>query len=314
MTDCRKNERSVFFRDAKYMAVALAAFVLATNGCGAASPDCGPLPHKFEKLKPLHKKLGKPKPGTWLAEHEEWGQGFRQYVRSGPVRVDKKHNKIYIQPLGSFDKTQRRILRSAAEFMGIYFGLPVTVCDDLSLDVVPENAWRTHPSWGMKQISSQSILNEVLLPRLPDDAVAYIAFTTSDLWPGDNWNFVFGQASLANHVGVWSLYRFGDPNESGESYRRCLRRVVQTSTHEMGHMFSMQHCIFYECNMCGSNNLEEADCHPLALCPVCLAKLCYATGVDPKKRFEKLVEFCRQQGLKKEQAFYHKSLDFGRNL
>ena len=296
------------FHNAGFIASVLAAFVLGTSGCGASAPDGGPLPRKFEKLKPLHRKLGKPRAGDWLAEHEEWGQGFLQYVRSGPIQPDEKHTTIYIQPLGPFDKTQQRILRSTAEFMEIYFGLPVKISEDLPLDVVPDKAWRTHPSWGMKQISSQSVLNEVLLPRLSKDAVASIAFTTSDLWPGNNWNFVFGQASLANRVGVWSLYRFGDPNESEESYRRCLRRVLHTSTHEMGHMFSMQHCIYYECNMCGSNNLEEADRHPLALCPVCLAKLCYATGAEPKNRFEKLIEFCKKHGLEKEQAFYEKSL------
>ena len=296
------------YRNLWLIAAVWASFLLGANGCGASAPDCGPLPSKFEKLKPLHQKLGKPRRGDWLAEHEERGQGFRQYVRSGPIRPDEKHTTIYIQPLGPFDKTQRRILQTTAEFMEIYFGLPVKVREDLPLDVVPDKARRTHPSWGMKQISSLYVLNKVLSPRLPKDAVAYIAFTASDLWPGDDWNFVFGQALLTGRVGVWSLYRFGDPEESEESYRRCLRRVLQTATHEMGHMFSMQHCIYYECNMCGSNNLEEADRHPLALCPVCLAKLCYATGAEPKNRFEKLIEFCKKHGLEKEQAFYEKSL------
>lgn len=295
------------------IAISITVVLVGRNGCRAAPfngtrPDGGPLPRKFERLLPLHKQLGRPRPGEWLAEHEESGQGFRQYVRSGPIRPDKTRKTIYIQPLGQFDKSQRRIVRESAEFMELYFGLPVKVGDDMSLNVIPAEAQRTHPSWGMKQISSIYVLNQVLIPRLPKDAVASIAFTTSDLWPGDNWNFVFGQASLAYRVGVWSLYRFGDPNENEAAYRLCLRRALQTATHEMGHMFSMHHCIFYDCNMCGSNHLEEADSRPMALCPQCLAKLYYATGVEPKQRFEKLIAFCKKHGLEEEQAFYEKSL------
>ena len=61
--------------------------------------------------------------------------------------------------------------------------------------------------------------------------------------------------------------------------------------------------------MCGSNHRAESDRRPLALCPHCLAKLCYATGVDPAKRFERLIAFCKRHGLAKEEAFYRKSLE-----
>ncbi len=73
-------------------------------------------------------------------------------------------------------------------------------------------------------------------------------------------------------------------------------------------MFSMQHCTFYECNMCGSNNLDEADHKPLWLCPICFAKLCHATGADPAKRYKELAEFSKREGMKTEQEFYEKSL------
>ena len=38
---------------------------------------------------------------------------------------------------------------------------------------------------------------------LPKDAFAFVAFTSSDLWPGEGWNFVFGQASMEGRIGVW---------------------------------------------------------------------------------------------------------------
>ena len=268
----------------------------------------GQLPVPFARLLPLHTKLGPPQPGEWLAEHKEPGQSYWQYVRGQPVRVDRKRRVIYVQPLGEFDSVQRRVLDRTAEFLGIYFQLPVKVRKDLSLDVIPASARREHPTWHVKQILSTYVLNDVLRPRLPADACACIALTTSDLWPGRGWNFVFGQASLSERVGVWSIARNGDPHGDDAAFRLCLLRTLKTASHETGHMFSIGHCTLYECNMCGSNHREEADRRPLWLCPHCLAKLCHATGADPVRRFKDLAAFSRREGLKPEQEFYEKSL------
>ena len=275
----------------------------AVEPAGAAG-----LPAKFQRLLPLHPKMGKPQEGDWILHHPEPGQNYLQYVRSRPVTPKGKRRTIYVQPLGNFTPTQREIIDSTAEFMGIYFGLPVKIRKDLPLEIIPAAARRKHPSWGMDQILTTYVLQSVLRPRLPNDATAYIALTTSDLWPGEGWNYLFGQASLNHRVGVWSVYRNGDPEASDEAFRLCLLRTVKTATHETSHMFSMHHCIQYECNMCGCNNRAESDRRPLALCPHCLAKLCWATKADPNKRFRRLAAFCKQHGLKEEQEFYEKSL------
>jgi archaemetzincin len=280
---------------------------LAFVACGH-QVDHEMLPERFKKLLPLHKRLGEPGPMDWLAHHPEPGQTFRQYVGSRPVTPDRRRRTIYVQPLGEFTKTQQKIIELTAEYMGLYFGLPVSIRETFSLDLIPAEARRKHPSWGMDQILSTYVLQEVLYNRLPKDATAYIAFTPADLWPGEGWNFVFGQASLGHRVGVWSLYRFGDPDQSAEAFRLCLKRTIKTATHETGHMFSMTHCIQYECNMCGSNHLVESDRRPLWLCPHCLAKLCWATKVEPKKRFERLSAFCKKHGFEEEREFFQRSL------
>ncbi|MGO8750087.1 MAG: archaemetzincin [Thermoguttaceae bacterium] len=290
--------------------LALGVLALCGSACHTAETERRerPLPEPFQKLLPLHKKLGPPEPGDWLTEHFEPGQTYWEYVHGQPVKPEGQRRVIYVQPLGTFTQTQRKIVGLAAEYMGLYFGLPTRLRESLPLNLIPAKARRKHPSWGIDQILSTYVLKKVLAPRLPKDAVASIAFTASDLWPGEGWNFVFGQASLGERVGVWSIYRYGDPDQNDEAWRLCLLRTLKVGTHETGHMFSMQHCTLYECNMCAGNHLAEMDRYPLWLCPQCLAKLCWATGADPAKRFERLAEFSKKQGMKREQEFFEQSL------
>lgn len=262
----------------------------------------------IERLSPLAVKLGKPGPLDWLANYPEKGQTFREYLAGRPTRPTAARGALIIQPLGEFTATERKLVQLASEFMALWFNVPARIGEDLKLDAVPRAYRRKNPTTGREQLLSSYILNRVLEPRLPDSAAAYVCFTASDLWPGEGWNFVFGQASLESRVGVWSIARFGDPDESQESFRLVLLRTLKLATHECGHMFSLPHCTTHECDMNGSNSLDESDRHPLALCPECLAKLCWSIRADPAERYRKLIEFCRREGLRPEAAIYEKRL------
>jgi len=287
---------------------------LFSIGCGNASerPDATRIRRiqsVMARIKPLHKPMGKARPGDWLLAHPERGQTFAQYLKCRPVTPTGKRRVIYVQPLGEFTKKQRQIVTLTADYMGRYFNRPVKIRQDVPLSVIPDKARRKHPSWGMDQILTTYVLEDVLHPKLPGDAAAYIAFTASDLWPGEGWNFVFGQASLRFRVGVWSIYRNGDLEAGEDQFRLCLLRTIKTATHETGHMFSMRHCIAYECNMCGSNHRAESDRRPAYLCPECVAKLLWATGADPAERYSNLAEFCKKHGLKDEETYYRKAIE-----
>jgi archaemetzincin len=261
-----------------------------------------------KKIKPLHTKMGPPRPGDWLSRHKEPGQTFNQYLTCRPVTPRKPRDKLYIQPLGEFKGKRREIIDKTADFMARYFNVEVKVKEALSLDIIPDKARRVHPEWRVRQILAGYVLDDVLKPRLPRDAAAYIAFTTSDLWPGRGWNFVFGMASLSERVGVWSIYRNGDPEAGDAAFRLCLLRTIKTATHETGHMFSMKHCTLYECNMCGSNHREESDRRPVFCCPECAAKVWWACRADPLERYRKLAEFFKANGFTAEEAFCQKSI------
>lgn len=261
----------------------------------------------MKKLRPLHEKISKPGPGDWLAQHKEPGQTFTQYQACGPVRPTGDRRTIYIQPLGDFTKKQREVIKFTAEYMGLFFNMPVATKQDLPLSVIPAKARRVHPSWGDSQILTTYVLYDLLKPKLPKSAACAIAFTSSDLWPGKGWNFVFGQASIKGRVGVWSIYRNGDPAASEEEFKLCLMRTIKTGVHETAHMLSMLHCTKYECCMCGSNHREESDRRPVWLCPECVAKVCWATETDMTKRYRKLAAFWKEHGFEKESTFFEKS-------
>ena len=261
----------------------------------------------IETLRPLSPPLAEPGPLDWLAVRKEEKQTFRQYVRSRPVRPKGMRDTLWIQPLGSFSEKERRIVDLTASFLNAYFNCPVRLMESLDLAVIPKDKRRAHG--GQEQILTGHILHEVLKPRLPENAAAFIALTAMDLYPGKGWNFVFGQASLKERVGVWSLARFGDPDGDDDAFRLCLLRTLKVASHETGHMFSLPHCVLHECNMCGSNNLRETDRHPLALCAECNAKVCWAARADPRQRYRALEVFCRAQGLRHEADGYGKLLE-----
>jgi len=262
----------------------------------------------LKPLRPLHARLGPSRPGDWLQFHPEPGQSFRQYLSCQPVRPTRERGKIYIQPIGSFPPEQQRILDLTVKFIGIYLCLPVVLQDPLPPSVIPAQARRTLPGAPTPQYLTPYILDQLLLPSLPGDAAARIALTADDLWPGKGWNFVFGQASTVDRVGVWSIHRFGNPAASSQVFRLCLLRAMGTAVHETCHMFTMQHCTAYACCMNGSNSLQERDRRPLWLCPECLAKLCWAVKADPRARFRNLAAFCEQNDLGQEAAFYRNCL------
>ena len=75
-----------------------------------------------------------------------------------------------------------------------------------------------------------------------------------------------------------------------------LGRVCRTASHELGHCFGIDHCVYYACIMQGSASLAEDVRQPPYLCPVDLAKVLRATGTDMEKRYTALLGFCEKYG------------------
>jgi archaemetzincin len=256
-------------------------------------------PEVEARLRPLAEPLPEPEAGDWLAEHPEPGQTFDEYLAANPVRRDGHLTTIHLRLVGDFSDPERKIIDLTREYLALFFDVPVQVRRHVGPDAIPARVRRKHPDWGDEQVLSTFILRDVLEPDVPDDALAYLALTASDLWPGKGWNFVYGQANLRRRVGVWSISRNGDPAE-----RACLRRTLMTASHETGHILTMKHCTAHRCLMNGSNHQEERDSRPLYPCPVCVRKLLWNLQVEPVAYLRRLGDFCAAQGLEEDASGY----------
>ncbi|MFC4993518.1 archaemetzincin [Rubritalea tangerina] len=245
----------------------------------------------------------------WLASHHEPGQSYGQYLRSGANVPKKGKDTLYILPLGTFGLGSSPKLSQLASYTEAYFHpMKVRVLPAVALNDV--EAQTRERSFGT-QLHSEDTL-KWLEGKLPSDAYAMLAVTMVDLYPRESWNYVFGQASLKERVGVFSFARYsGGVGGGGEKVPKelALERSVKVLTHEFGHMFGVLHCIYYQCNMNGSNHLGEVDVSPLQACPVCLRKFHHACGFSAKTRYRKLLEFCEAQGLEDGAKFYKSRLE-----
>src|SRR5262249_28363431 len=173
-----------------------------------------PYPELESNLRPLADPLP-PRPGDWLAEHDEPGQTFAEYLHSRPGRKGGKPHPPYLCRAGDSSEAQRRILALTRGYLAVFFDCPVKAIRQVFLASIPARARRRHPSWGNPQVLTGYVLDELLEPERPADALAYVALTASDLWPGRGWNFLFGEAGLRQRTPVWAIYPHPHPDPGG---------------------------------------------------------------------------------------------------
>ncbi len=251
-----------------------------------------------------------PTPGRsdWLANISETGQTFSEYQRSRPNRPDQNRTTIYLQPLGAFPPGVAPSLNKLADFACAFFAMPVKQLPEVSIQGLPIES---RPRERMRQVLTGDILRW-LKHRVPEDAYCLLAVTMTDLYPDPKWNFVFGQGSLKDRVGVYSFARFLPPNEgtsvSKSAESLLLLRSCKLLAHETGHIFGIKHCVHYHCLMNGSNGLSETDAAPIHLCPVCLRKLHFAKQYEVEQRYRKLRALSQQFGWESEENWLSRRL------
>ncbi|KAL2078085.1 hypothetical protein ACEWY4_025770 [Coilia grayii] len=261
----------------------------------------------------------------WIPAHPEESQDFQSFF-SNPYRKtpSKGHNTIYIQTIGSFGEAGVHTdlyvewLRQYCE--AFYYGLLVKTLPPVTVQSTG-CTFRVNSNTHNLQLYAGDLLN-FLQKKKPRDAFCIVGITMIDLYPKESWNFVFGQASLTEGMGVFSFARYDDNfynhNYAGRLRRgskpkpgdysvfsnyyippvtgTLLRRSCKVVSHEIGHIFGLKHCQWLSCVMQGSNHLEESDRRPLTLCPVCLRKLQSSVGFSIASRYKALLQWVEDDG------------------
>ncbi len=275
------------------MARALVASILMTASCGRTPAPPPPPPVAEDGFE----KLGPPKPGEWLHQFREEGQPFEDYVKECANRRSAGRSTFYIQPLGDARDRHGGTIDLMRDYAERFFAVPAKVLPPIPMfenGYVPQR----------RQYNATMIIGQ-LAERVPPDALACVAITSEDLF-SKGLNFVFGEGSLRDRTGVYSLVRYRTDDRA-----LFLRRALKLMSHEAGHILSIEHCIYYRCVMQGANSLEEDDRHPMHLCPVDLRKLQWNTGFEPRERAARLLEFYRAAGLQDEADWTERRLRTG---
>jgi len=255
--------------------------------------------------------LPKPLKGEWLAENKERGQTFANFMSS--TKIATQHAQIVFVPIEIEEPNQikhipNQILTGLVEFLSLFFNLPVKQADTLSLSRKYKKEFR-QSHYG-EQFNASKLISILKSMRTKNEFM--IGVTMFDIACHDETdnNFVFGLGDSDEKACICSLARYSPPfvDESQLQDSWLLKAAFSLITHELGHVFGLEHCIYYRCLMNGANSLEEDEKIPLYLCPVCLNKLNVLFGFDIKERYAKLLDFFRKYNLDNEVKWHSQYL------
>jgi predicted Zn-dependent protease len=198
------------------------------------------------------------------------------YIPILPRKLSAYHKKssegttYYIQPLGYIDDESLAYMK---DFLAADSKMPVVVLDTMP---IPKEAWGRP-----KQANADRILPHLIRDmRTRNDAFRMVAVTQDDLYSG-NLNFVLGLSSFTDNVMVISLYMLRPRTEDlqyvdkieGNNLKLYHDRIRKILRHEIGHSFTLRHCINPFCDMAFANTVAQQDWQSEYYCPICQVKL-----------------------------------------
>lgn len=186
--------------------------------------------------------------------------------------------------------------------LAFYSPCQVKILPNVYDDTLKEKKIDSHRNkYNQPQYDAVDIINRIIEPKkksLPD-AIGVISFTDVDLFTEYSNIFCFAK-SIYSKGTVQSIYRLINQTEkyyNEEIYQsKQLLRILKISSKEIGHLFGLTNCIYYNCLMMGANGRHQIDQNPLYLCPVCYRKLFKCLKFNNVQRYERLALLCKSFG------------------
>ena len=259
-------------------------------------PDDDNLKKVLKTAENFHKPIYSPEEDDWLSTQEEEGQTFNKFLSDRYNLMSINRNIIYINPLQ--EMPQQFLDNLLLYCQSFFYQMKVKLTNIVSLESLKVRSRINKESKKIQYNASQ--INSKSVKYLPNDAHCLISILLDDLYPESSWNYVFGLTTIEERVAVFSLARFSSSfekkNEPINFDNYLLYCSCSTLTHEIGHTFGLEHCIYYTCLMNGCNNMEETKKQTLYECPVCLRKLQYSIGFDALERYKKMLDVTKMFG------------------
>ncbi|XP_023612721.1 archaemetzincin-2 isoform X3 [Myotis lucifugus] len=173
----------------------------------------------------------------WITSHPEPPQDFEEFFNDPSRKTpSREKHRIYIQCIGSLGNT-RIISEEYVKWLkgyceAFFYGLTVKLLEPVPVSAT-RCAFRVNDSTENLQIHAGHILH-FLKKKKPEDAFCIVGVTMIDLYPRDSWNFVFGQASLTDGVGIFSFARYG-----GDFYSSSYKGKVKASQRQSSRDYSV---------------------------------------------------------------------------
>eukprot|EP01084_Bolivina_argentea_P054436 99825_1 len=252
----------------------------------------------------------------WLYgnEKDKNGQSFLQFYQQKYRKYPSPNkNTIGLVTIGDgipYDLYENILVK----VISIFYGLNVELLDPiLSFDDITK---RIDHWFDDQQLLTSDILSKLLMiksRKMNKHLFSLIGLTMIDLYPKESWNFVYGQAKLSYGTAVSSFNRYYVNYD-----KLFISRSIKVLLHEIGHLFGLKHCVYFDCLMNGSNHIEEADSRPIHLCPICLHKLYFSrlknfnneTKLNILQRYKYLADFFEIHGLNNDAIWFKKRLQY----
>ncbi|VDH96519.1 archaemetzincin-2-like [Mytilus galloprovincialis] len=255
-------------------------------------------------FKPLPKKKKLFCHQTYVQWRSSLDLEFLKHLFVSPKRV------IYLVQINDFPdfvKNFRINLQSSSytlfqfieEFLKIYYmGMDVQWLDKINLE---NTDWNIKERCNKVTEQLQYLVTDFFAPLQnvnPSDGYCIMGMTWTDLYPEEKYNFALGEASCKHKSGVFSFGRCPpstfdpkNPKDITDITSEILWKLLKVSSHEIGHLFGLEHCEFFLCHMNESLSMDDAMNQPLFYCPVCLHKIQHVCQFSVAERYQKLETF-----------------------